>query len=49
MAATYDDGCAMIAEGEGAHWFMLTQALSNIYSLYDKETVDNIGAFAHAG
>ena len=46
MAATYDDGCAMIAEGEGAHWFMLTQALSNIYSLYDKETVDNIGAFA---
>lgn len=46
MAATYDDGCAMIAEGEGAHWFMLTQALSNIYSLYDKETVDNIGIFA---
>lgn len=46
MAATYDDGCAMLAEGEGVHWFMLTQCLSNIYSLYDKETVDNIGVFA---
>lgn len=49
MAATYDDGCSMMAEGEGAHWFMLTQALSNIYSLYDKETVDNIGVFPMPG
>ena len=35
----------MIAEGEGGHWIILTQALSNIYSLYGKEGVDNIGVF----
>lgn len=45
LTATYDDGCGYLAEGKGAHWIMLTQALSNIYTLYDKETVDNIGIF----
>lgn len=47
--ATYDDGCAMLAEGQGCHYFMQTQALSNIYSLYGKETADNIGFFAVPG
>lgn len=45
MATIYDDGCEILAEGNAAHWIMLTQALSNIYSLYDKETVDKIGVF----
>ena len=45
LAATYDNACDMIAEGEGGHWIILTQALSNIYSLYGKEGVDNIGVF----
>ncbi len=47
--ATYDDACAMLAEGNGAHYFMQSQALANIYSLYDKESVDNIGFFAVPG
>ena len=47
--ATYDDGCTMLAEGEGAHYFMQTQALSNIYSLFGKEAADNIGFFAVPG
>lgn len=45
LAATYDDGCDMIAEGEGGHWIILTQALSNVYSLYGKEAVDGLGVF----
>ncbi|MFA9376952.1 MAG: extracellular solute-binding protein [Lachnotalea sp.] len=48
LAATYDDGCDMIANGEGTHWVMLTQALSNIYELYP-EAMDKIGAFAIPG
>jgi raffinose/stachyose/melibiose transport system substrate-binding protein len=45
MAATYEDGCDYIAEGLGGHWIILTQALGNIYSLYGKEVVDQIGVF----
>ena len=45
IAATYEDGCEYIAEGVGAHWIILTQALGNIYELYGKETVDQIGVF----
>lgn len=45
LAATYDDGCDAMANGEAGHWFILTQALSNIYSLYGKEAVDNVGVF----
>lgn len=44
LAATYDDGCDMLANGEGAHWVILTQALSNIYELYP-ESIDDIGVF----
>lgn len=45
LAATYDDGCERIANGEAGHWFILTQSLSNIYSLYGKEVVDSVGVF----
>lgn len=48
-AATYDDGCEMLAEGKGAHWTCLTQVLSNIYSLYGEEAVNNIGVFGVPG
>ncbi|HIT05760.1 MAG TPA: carbohydrate ABC transporter substrate-binding protein [Candidatus Scybalocola faecipullorum] len=45
LAAIYDDGCQKLAEGEGAHWIMLTQVLGNIYSLFGEEATNNIGAF----
>lgn len=48
IAATYDDGCDMLANGEGTHWIMLSQALGNIYSLYPEE-IDNIGVFGIPG
>ena len=48
LAATYDDGCDMIANGEAGHWFMLTMVLSNIYELYGDD-VNNIGVFAVPG
>jgi len=48
LAATYDDGCDMIANGEGTHWAILTQALSNIYALYP-EAMENIGVFGVPG
>lgn len=48
-AATYDDGCEMLAEGKGAHWTCLTQVLSNIYSLYGEEVVNKIGVFGVPG
>ena len=44
LAATYDDACNMIANGEGAHWVILTQALSNIYELYE-DKINDIGVF----
>lgn len=44
MAATYDDGTDMLANAEGGHWIMLTQALSNIYELYG-DKVNDIGVF----
>ena len=48
MATSYDDGCDMIVNGDGAHWIMLTQAFSNIVDLYGDE-VNNIGVFAMPG
>ena len=48
LATTYDDGCDMIVNGEGAHWIILTQALSNIYDLYG-EDVNKVGVFAVPG
>ena len=46
---TYDEACRMLAEGRGAHWICLTQALSNIYSLYGEEVVNQIGVFGIPG
>lgn len=48
-ATTYDEACDMLANGEGAHWISLTQALSNIYSLYGEDTVNKIGVFGVPG
>lgn len=48
LAATYDDGCDMLANGEGTHWIMLTQSLSNIYTLYP-EVMEDIGVFGVPG
>ncbi len=49
LTTTYDDACEMLAEDQGAHWIILTQALSNINSLYGKEVVDKIGVFGVPG
>lgn len=46
---TYDEACRMLAEGRGAHWICLTQALSNIYSLYGEKVVNQIGVFGIPG
>lgn len=48
-ATTYDEACDMLANGDGAHWISLTQALSNIYSLYGEEAVNKIGVFGVPG
>ncbi|MFP3155997.1 extracellular solute-binding protein [Lachnospiraceae bacterium ZAX-1] len=48
MATTYDDACDMLVNGEGAHWVMLTQALTNIYDLYGDD-VNKIGLFGIPG
>ncbi len=45
LATTYDDAVDMLAEGRGGHWIILTQCLSNVYSLYGKEAVDSLGLF----
>lgn len=48
LATTYDDGCDMMANGEAGHWFMLTQALSNVYELYGDQ-VNDLGVFGVPG
>lgn len=49
MSTGYSDACDRFVNGEGAHWIILTQVLSNIYSLYGEEVTDNIGAFGIPG
>lgn len=44
FAATYDNGCDAMANGEAGHWVMLTQALTNIHELYG-DRVNDIGVF----
>lgn len=44
MATTYNDACDIMATGGAGHWVILTQALSNVYSLYG-EAVNDLGAF----
>ncbi|MFV0361992.1 MAG: ABC transporter substrate-binding protein [Suipraeoptans sp.] len=48
LATTYDDGCDIMANGEAGHWFILTQALSNIYELYG-DKVNDLGVFGVPG
>lgn len=48
MATTYDMAIEMLATGEGAHYVMLTQALTNIYDQYP-DNIDDIGIFAQPG
>ena len=48
LAATYDDGCDIMANGEAAHWIILTQSLSNIYELYGDD-VNKLGVFGIPG
>lgn len=48
LATTYDDGCDIMANGEAAHWIILTQSLSNIYELYG-EDVNKLGVFGIPG
>ncbi|MDR1107070.1 MAG: extracellular solute-binding protein [Treponema sp.] len=48
LAATYDVALEMLVNGEGAHWPMLTQALTSIYTLYP-DKIDDIGVFGIPG
>ena len=48
MSTNYDAAIEMLATGQGAHYVMLTQALTNINSLYP-EAIDDIGIFAQPG
>ena len=47
-AASYDDGLRMVAEGEGAHYPMLTFAIGAIQQNYP-ESLENVGFFAQPG
>ncbi len=47
-AATYDDGLRMVAEGEAAHYPMLTFAIGAIQDTYP-ESLGNVGFFAQPG
>jgi len=49
LATTFNDGCDMIANGEGAHWPIISIALSNIYETYGEEGVNKIGVFGVPG
>ncbi len=46
LATTYDLALEMLVNGDGVQYPMLTFALSNIFTTYGQEAVDNIGVFA---
>lgn len=48
LETTYSDGCELIATGKGAHWFMLSQAIPNIATLYP-DNLEDIGIFGIPG
>ena len=48
-ANTYDYSLQMLVNGDGAHYPMLTNALSNIEKNYGSEAVENIGVFGQPG
>ena len=47
-ATTYADACDKIVNGDGAHWFVLSQALSSIYELYGDD-VNKVGLMGVPG
>lgn len=47
-ATTYEDALRMLAEGEAAHYPILTTSLTNIANTYP-EAIDSIGAFGQPG
>lgn len=46
---TYDYALQMLVNGDGVHYPMLTNALTNIVNNYGQEAVDNIGVFGQPG
>lgn len=48
LATTFSDACDKLATGQGAHWIMLTQALTTMKELYP-ENIDDIGVFGVPG
>lgn len=48
LAATYNDGCDMLATGQGVQWAALTQVLGNVAKLYP-DAIDDIGFFGIPG
>ncbi len=48
LATTTMDACAKLVSGEGAHWIMLTQMLTTMYTDYP-ESMDDIGVFGLPG
>ncbi|MEG1514234.1 MAG: ABC transporter substrate-binding protein [Clostridia bacterium] len=48
-ANTYDYALQMLVNGDGVHYPMLTNALTNIDKNYGREAVDNIGVFGQPG
>jgi raffinose/stachyose/melibiose transport system substrate-binding protein len=48
LAITYDMAVELLVEGDGAHWPILTQALSSIYAAYPAK-IDDIGVFGIPG
>nr|WP_296156867.1 ABC transporter substrate-binding protein [uncultured Blautia sp.] len=49
FAATFSDGVDYLAEGDGAMWPILTEALPELASLYGEDYANNIGAFGIPG
>lgn len=48
-ATTFDQALKMLADGEGAHYPMLTHAVSNIATNYGADAANGLGAFAQPG
>lgn len=47
LACTYNDACDMLANGEGAHYFIQSNCLNTISSLYGQETANGIDFLQH--
>ncbi len=48
-ATTYDQAIKMLADGEGAHYPMLTHAVGNVAENYGVEAANGLGAFGQPG